>query len=272
MRDDTPEAWKAVAWTDEVHAQVNKERPDVPWLRDWILANYAAQSGVQIQPETATPLQLADLAKWLAFQELNGGTGTIRRRWRQLDHILYSYYSIKINAISQRHCFVCLGRRHVDDLFPFGRYTVRITPISRQASKSKPGMFGAFQAAFAKRFSERPVDTGKTGRICMALTFVLNEKKQDRDVDNMSKAILDAFSRAVGFNDKFVHHLDVIKLIFPVTEEYIYIRVAPSALNEHADVVAPTFHHSWLGMQRIELADYMPPVKRKKVASERKRC
>lgn len=90
-------------------------------------------------------------------------------------------------------------------------------------------------------------------------------------MDNMSKAILDAFSRAVGFNDRFVHHLDVVKLIFPITEEYIYIRVAPSALNEHSDVVASTFHHSWAGMQKIELADYMPLVRRKKVAPERER-
>ena len=250
---------------------MNKERPDIPWLRSWILANYAAQSGTPVQPETGTPIQLTDLARWLAFQELNGGTGTLRRRWRQLDHILFSDYSIKINAISQRGCFVCQVGRPIDDLFPISRYTVRITPISRQASKSKPGMFNAFQAAFAKRFSERPVDLGKTGRVCMALTFVLSCKKQDRDVDNMSKAILDAFARAAGFNDKFIHHLDVVKLIFPITEEYIYIRVAPSALNEHSDVVAPTFHHSWVGMEKLELADHTPPARRKKMAPERKR-
>ncbi len=249
---------------------MSKEQPDIPWLRSWILANYAVQSGTHIEPETATPIQLANLVKWLAFQEMNGGTGTLMRRWRQLDHILLGDYSTKINVISHRRCFVCGGGQHIDDLFPISRYTVRITPISQQASKSKPGMFSAFQAAFAKRFSEHPVDIGKTGRVCMALTFVLSKGKQDRDVDNMSKAILDAFSRAVGFNDRFVHHLDVVKLIFPITEEYIYIRVAPSALNEHADVVAPTFHHSWAGMQKIELADYMLPVRRKKVAPERK--
>lgn len=258
--DDTPVGWKPIAVTDEVYEQMNKEAPDVSWLRRWMLANYAAQSGAQIQPETATPTQLAELARWLIFQEMNGGTGALRRRWRRLEHILHGDYSGKVGAISRRHCFMCHGGRPADDLFPVSKHTVRITPISRQASESKPGTFNAFQAAFVKRFSEHPVDIGKTGRLCIALTFVLSARKPDRDVDNMSKAILDAFSRAVGFNDRFVHHLDVVKLIFPCTEEYVFIRIAPSALNEHGDVVAPGFHHSWAGMQPIELADYMPPA------------
>ena len=98
----------------------------------------------------------------------------------------------------------------------------------------------------------------------MALTFVLKherDKRWPRDVDNMAKAVMDAFSRAVGFDDKFVHHLDIIKLIFPAAEEYVYIRIAPSALNEHADVVASTFHQSsQFARKRIDLADYMPEV------------
>jgi len=265
IRASAPAVWTPIARTDAVQAAMNKEHPDVPWLRRWMLDNYAAQNGAQIRVEDATPSQLTNLAHWLAFQEVNDGTGTLRRRWRRLDHVLYSDYSAKVSAISQRHCFICSGGRPIDDLFPRGRYTVRITPISRQASKSKPGMFKAFQAAFEKRFSARPVDIGKTGRVCIALTFVLSAKKRDKDVDNMSKAILDAFSRAVGFDDKFVHHLDVMKLIFPITEEYVYIRVAPSALNEHGDVIAPVFHQSWAGMQKIDMADYLPPVKNKPI-------
>jgi len=124
-------------------------------------------------------------------------------------------------------------------------------------------MFKAFQVAFAERFSARPVKIGKTGRVCIALIFVLSAKRRNKDVDNMSEAILDAFSRAVGFDDKFVHHLDVIKLIFLITEEYVYMRVAPSALNEHGDVIAPVFHQSWAGMQKIDMADYLLPVKNK---------
>ena len=148
----------------------------------------------------------------------------------------------------------------MEELVPVSRFTVRITPISRQASK--PEIFKAFQAAFAKRFSDRSKDIGKTGRVCIALTFILNKKQKDRDVDNMSKTILGAFPRAMGFDDRFVHHLDVAKLIFYSTEKYVFIRIVPSALNEHDDVIAPTFHQSWAGMQPIELADYMPAVKR----------
>ena len=259
--------WKPVAWTDEVHVQMNKECPDVLWLRRWTLDNYADQSGIHLQPENATPAQLANLAHWLAFQDSNNGAGTLRRRFQRLDHVLYSNYSVKAIAVSQRHCSICHGGRPLEDLFPFGTYAVRITPISRQASKSEIGMFKAFQAAFAERFSGRPIDIGKTGRGCMALTFVLKherDKRWSRDVDNMAKAVMDAFSRAVGFDDKIVHHLDVIKLIFPAAEEYMYIRIAPSALNEHGDVVASTFHQSSrFAGGRIDLANYMPEVTNK---------
>lgn len=247
--------WKPIALTEEILNALLIERPDVEIFRKWLLGHYNSQNSEQITMETATPAQIANLAHWLSYQETNDGVGTICRRWRRLDHILYSTYSVKINSIAQRACLICDGARTMDDLFPVANYSVRISPISRQASKA--ATFRAFQAAFTARFSERPVKLGRTGSVCMALTFVLSRRRKDRDLDNMSKAILDAFSRAAGFNDRNIHHLDVAKLIFKNTEEYIRIRIRPSALNKHEDIIAPTFHHTWLGTQLIDLSTYM---------------
>lgn len=255
LSDKNDARWKPIALTEEISNALLVERPDVEIFRRWLLGHYNSQSSEQITMETATPTQIANLAHWLGYQEANNGVGAIRRRWRMLDHILHSTYSSKINSVAQRACSICDGARSADDLLSAVNYIVRIAPISRQASKA--ATFRAFQAAFTARFSERPVELGRTGSVCMALTFVLSRKRKDRDLDNMSKAILDAFSRAAGFNDRIIHHLDVAKLIFKDTEEYMRIRIRPSALNEHEDVIAPTFHHTWLGTQPIDLSTYM---------------
>lgn len=254
-QDAWPDGWKPIAISEPVLAQLAQERPDIPWLRRWILENYAFQSGICFDVQNAAPAEVLALARWLAFQEVNNGVGSLRRRWPQLESVLHGDFSMKINVVSQRRCFVCDRGRSLDDLLPISRYVIRITPISRQAAK--PTMFRAFQAAFAQRFSRQPVSIGNTGRLCVALTFVLDKGRRDRDLDNMSKAALDAFSRVAGFDDGIIDHLDVMKLVFRDTEEYMYIRIAPSALNEHEDVVAPTFHQTWLGMQAINLSDYM---------------
>ena len=71
---------------------------------------------------------------------------------------------------------------------------------------------------------------------CMSLTFVLNRAHRERDIDNMSKALIDATSRAMGFDDKHIHHLDAVKLMSPDVEEYVRIRLARSFVNVHDDV------------------------------------
>ncbi len=62
IRAGAPATWTPIAWTDKVQAEMNKEHPDVPWLRRWMLDNYAAQNGAQIRVEDATPAQLTNLA------------------------------------------------------------------------------------------------------------------------------------------------------------------------------------------------------------------
>jgi len=67
---------------------------------------------------------------------------------------------------------------------------------------------------------------------------------------------MDAFSRAVGFDDKDIHHLDVLKLIGQVPEEYMFIRTAPSHLQDCSTVMVPSFEVNWAGQEKLNLADY----------------
>lgn len=72
----------------------------------------------------------------------------------------------------------------------------------------------------------------------------------------MAKALLDAFSRALGFDDKNVHHLDLLKLIDDFQEEYVVVRVAPSHLQNRSNIVLPIANHAWAGQPALRLADF----------------
>lgn len=61
----------------------------------------------------------------------------------------------------------------------------------------------------------------------------------------MAKALGDALSRALGFNDKHIHHFDLAKLRGQFPEEYVVIRAAPSNLSDNRDVMVPEARHIW---------------------------
>ena len=111
----------------------------------------------------------------------------------------------------------------------------------------------------AFRFSERPqVELGATGQLCVAITFLLSDSGRDKDLDNMVKALQDGVARAIGFDDRHIHHLDVIKVIHPASEEFVIIRIAPSALNEHDNVSLLVENLSWAGAEPLRIEDFLP--------------
>ncbi len=254
-----PERWEPLILPAELREQLAAEYPDLMRLKDWVLTAYALQTGIQLHPKTATPIQYTQLAAWLGFHSSHGNLSfndVLLRKWRRLQFLLFTTYNGKADTISWRRCQICRSLYSDENSGELSRFVIRITPISRQAVKKK--VFKAFQSALKSRFAEAILPAVKDGGICIALTFILSNKRKDKDVDNMCKALIDGFSRAIGFNDSLVHHLDGMKLRFPCDEEYLYIRVARSYLNNHADVLAPVLHHSWAGMELINLADYMP--------------
>ena len=91
----------------------------------------------------------------------------------------------------------------------------------------------------------------KTGKFCVALTFVLNESSRDKDCDNMAKGLMDSFCASVGIDDGRVQHLDIIKLSFPDCEDHVSLRIAPSRLNSHGDVIVKRTHMVFATGDRI---------------------
>ena len=68
---------------------------------------------------------------------------------------------------------------------------------------------------------------------------------------------MDAFSRAIGFDDKDISHLDVLKLIEKTPEEYVFIRLSPSYLHDKSTVMTPFFDGKWGVGEALKLEDYM---------------
>lgn len=244
--------WRALLAEDVptiVAAEFNAECPDTEILRDWVVASYRSQADDSVTDG------VADLSRWLTFQEEQSQISLEYRKWPRLENVLFGTYSGKTIRLAQRHCSMCDGGHPIDEQFPQSILPIRITPISRQAVSSID--WGAFQKAVKTR-----IDPGSHGLktnqpICLSLTFVLSLGKRDRDLDNLTKAMQDAIARALEINDSVVHHLDVAKLLYENAEEYIYVRTAPSFLNSHRNVIATTFNQSWAGQSRLELADFI---------------
>ena len=133
---------------------------------------------------------------------------------------------------------------------------MRIAPESRQSLDRLK--WEAFQKAIGQWFNERHLDLGRISHLCIALTYVLSERRKDRDLDNMTKAIMDAFSRAVGFDDKDIHHLDVLKLRGPCPEELVFVRIAPSHIQDESTVMVPEYQGRFEVGDAISIDDFVP--------------
>jgi Holliday junction resolvase RusA-like endonuclease len=128
---------------------------------------------------------------------------------------------------------------------------LRVRGISHQSASSET--LRDLTREVKNRLLGRNVSANSALRFCLALTFVVNKSRKDRDLDNMAKATQDAVSRALNFDDARIVHLDVVKLSFSDAEECVYLRLATSSLNTHNDVVGAYFNHSFGGQQPLQV-------------------
>ena len=246
-----PDTWRLISFAElpsDVRHELDQEQPNKNLLRGYLLDAFRSQNVREAKDGENFE---SDLLSWLWFQTEDGdGVFSVMiRRWPRLQYLLFKTFSNKVGALSQRHCPICHGVRATDDQFPVWCFPIRITPISRQATKSE--LFKAYKSVISDHFKKRQIEMTHS-RLCLAVTFVLDSLSRDRDIDNMLKALLDALASALGFDDRHIHHVDAIKLAFPEAEECLYVRVAPSFANEHDDVVIQEFRHTWASQEALD--------------------
>ncbi len=163
--------------------------------------------------------------------------------------------SAKVFALSQFHCPICATK---DGLFPVCIIPIRVTPVSKQAISKTRKKRAAFEKAIRHHFANEKSLLSKDASICLLLVFVVRDKGAQKDVDNMAKAIVDAVKNVLFGDDSRIDHLNILRIKSP-DEEFIYLNIRETQINDHRDVLVPSMLHSWAGLQVVNLEDFLEP-------------
>ena len=232
-----------------VRHELSQDRPSVAVLREFLEERFSAETGVSV--DAADEPSLHHFARWLNIQFIESPVlSKINRQGRRAS-VAFPTLSGKASILSQRDCPLC------KPYVPAFVLPIRIRPESRQSLES--ARWAAFQAAIGFWLGKRQIAVEAGARYCVALTFVLDRSRRDRDLDNMVKAAQDAVTRSLSINDADVHHLDTLKVFVPKgSEEFFYLRLARTSINEHDDVILPIVSHKFAVGDALDLEDFLP--------------
>lgn len=150
--------------------------------------------------------------------------------------------------LSQLWCCVC------NPVGTINTFPLRILPQSYQSLDSVDK--AAFKAAIALRLKKSPHIEKQAGRICLSFLFICRESRRVKDLDNMAKLLMDSLKGLVMGDDKDVDHLSILRLAHDGDEEFVYVRISSSSLNNHEDVADLSMKHSWGGAEALQLEDF----------------
>ncbi|CAD5198487.1 RusA family crossover junction endodeoxyribonuclease [Pseudomonas sp. FEN] len=235
-------------WTP---SELFKDRPESSKIRDQIFAAYELVEGLTLsQPPSLAELE--SVCKWVNAND-NTFLPLFVKYHRTLKRVYSSSLSEKISALAQHHCSICTIH---DGGLPTHVISIRIPPISKQAAAQTRGRRAAFERAIKYRFAGHltpfPADTS----ICLLIVFVVKASGAQKDLDNMAKAILDAVKNVLFGDDRRIDHLNIIRIKSP-DEEFVYLNIRETRLNEHHDVLFPRMLHTWAGAQPLNLEDFL---------------
>jgi Holliday junction resolvase RusA-like endonuclease len=232
-------------------AELFKERPDSATVREQLLGAYQLATGTPLgQPPS--PAEIESVCRWMnANFEIF--VPLLVKGHRMLKRIYSASLSEKIMSLAQHHCPLCTV--HEGGL-PTHVMSIRIPPISKQAAARIKGRRAAFERAIAHRFAKTETPFPEHISICLLIVFVVRASGAQKDLDNMAKALLDAIKNVLFGDDRRIDHLNIIRIKSP-GEEFVYLNIRETRLNDHDDVLFPQMSHSWGGSEALNLEDFM---------------
>jgi Holliday junction resolvase RusA-like endonuclease len=236
-----------------VPSALTDEHLDVCLVRTQLLQEYVRHTGRLLTAPEPTDTELEQVASWMNKNAETFSHLLLRRRSR-LVPAFSATLSQKVSQLAQFHCPLC---SHTPTGIPSSTIPIRIPPISKQSAAQARGKVKAFEAAIAHRFKGRAPHLPASARVCLLIVFVVSRKRRKRDLDNMAKAVVDALKNVLFGDDRGIDHLNLLRIESP-DEEYVYVNVRESSLNDHSDVLLPRMHHSWGGAEVLDLAKFMP--------------
>jgi Holliday junction resolvase RusA-like endonuclease len=191
------------------------------------------------------------LIRWIRQTDYGTFLSICRRIDKSSSVAIYSLtLSEKISSLAQFHCPIC------GVSFPVSIIPIRIQPLSYQSSPAR--LHNAFKRAIAFRLRRAQSEQSYFGkRLCVHTVFVTSLKLKEKDVDNMAKLFMDSLQGVLFENDKLVDHLSLMKIRHNEDEEYIFLNIRESKLNNHIDVLLPKLNHSWAGDEFLDLEQFM---------------
>jgi Holliday junction resolvase RusA-like endonuclease len=171
----------------------------------------------------------------------------------------YENLTAKERVLSQRRCPICSSPDN-----NIVEFTINASPASfrNQSSSLKK----CFMKEIKERIGSEHIKRWENLRICLKLTFVVPNGRSEKDIDNMSKIIMDAFHDVIYKNDRTVDHLDALKLRHDSEEEYINFGITESKINDNDDAEVKEFKHGWAGQNRVNLKECIKEEEKKRNA------
>jgi Holliday junction resolvase RusA-like endonuclease len=161
----------------------------------------------------------------------------------------------KVFQLSQFHCPVC----SVGDPYPIRIIPIRISAISKQAVSNNSKKRRAFEKAIKYKLSSsksnRAFSRGE--KLCVHVVFVLGKENRDKDLDNMSKALLDALKGVLFGDDLDIVHLSLMKIKWLGQEDLVIVNIRRSSLDDHSNVVFNSMYNNWGETKFLDLNDFV---------------
>lgn len=134
--------------------------------------------------------------------------------------------------LSQYHCPLC------GSSFPVQVLALRIKAQSKQAlAKDKRKDFEAAIKKWCDGKSNIENYRRVNAKLCIFILFALSKTSRNKDLDNMTKALLDGLKGSLFNDDINIDHLNTMKLFHSDIEDFIFINIRVSNINSHEDVV-----------------------------------
>jgi Holliday junction resolvase RusA-like endonuclease len=234
-----------------IPAELQNEWPDARGLREQIFAMYTSETKRVLSSPVPTNAEMEDIVGWLNQNE--DLYGLFYRKRTALVPVFSPSLSSKVFSLAQFHCPICATKA---GLFPVHVIPIRIPPVSKQAIGQKPKRRAAFERAIRHRFRDTETPFEPNWSICLLIVFVVKGKGVQKDLDNMAKAIIDATKNVLFGDDRQIDHLNIIRIKSP-DEEFVYLNIRQTTLNQHEDVLCPQMLHSWAGAEALNIDDFM---------------
>lgn len=180
--------------------------------------------------------------------KLNMSLNALKHKNILLSNIFLSVAD-KFNLLSQFNCPICGNYKTEESII---QLFFQIELVSLNNTKKTQ----AFKKAIKENFKNKQFNISKDKTYCVVIIYGLGTNNEEKDLDNMTKPLLDAFTDILYQDDVAINHLNTMKIKLPTKEDCISFKVRESKLNEHIDVLFNIWNHKWL-TEPIKLNNYV---------------